>query len=234
MPDAHAVMRAFAKASPSRLAREENNTRKPTIIVSRSMGCGGDAIARRVAERLGLDVYGREVLDTVAKQAKVDTTLMAGLNEMAKGGAWLYATVFGKNVARQDYLKYLVATVRGFYRMGGVIMGRGSFIILEGRDVFRVRLYGSPEACARRVAEEDGIDLDSARRKVEESNRKREKFVTDMFGRRLTDTANFDLMINTDLYPDFDAVVDTILSAFGATGIQEKLLGFQANPCRAA
>lgn len=222
MPDAQAVMRAFAQASPAALARDAI-VRKPTIVISRSMGSGGDTVGRDIAARLGMEVYGREILDSIAKQAQVDTTLMAGLNEMAKGSSWLYATLFGKNVSRDDYLKYLVAAVRGFYRIGGVIMGRGSFIILEGRDVFRVRIYGSTAACARRVADEDGIDLDTARRKVGESNRKREKFVADMFDRRLTDPAHFDLMINTDPYPDLGAVATVVIDAFRATGLEKKI-----------
>ena len=223
MTDAQAVMRAFAQASPSGLARQVEVERKPTIVVSRSMGSGGDAVARDVAARLDLDLYGREILDSIAKQAKVDTTLMAGLNEMAKGSSWLYATLFGKNVSRDDYVKYLVAAVRGFYRIGGVILGRGSFIILEGRDVFRVRIYGSPDACARRVAEEDGIELAAARRKVDESNRKREKFVSDMFDRKLGDPANFDLMINSDCFPSPGIVSDLVIQAFHATGIERRV-----------
>jgi cytidylate kinase len=221
MADVQAVMRAFAQASPGAALRAEPSPRRPTIVISRGMGSGGDIVGKEVARRLGLEYYGREILDAVARQAKVDPALMAKLNEMAAAhsNSWLYATLFGKNVTRDDYVQYLVTTVRGLYRLGGVIMGRGSFIILAGRDVLRVRIYGSLDACAVRVATEDGIDIEAARRKVVESNRKRERFVHDLFDSNLSDPANFDLMVSTDRFPDLLKVADLILTAASALGI---------------
>lgn len=219
--DAQGVVRAFVKAAESSQERAVEEARNPTIIISRTMGTCGEVIAQAVADRLGLEVYGPEILDSVAKQAKVDKKLLASLNEFAgrSSDAWLYATVFGKNVSRDDYLGHLVTTVRGLYRIGGVILGRGSFIILENKPVLRVRITGSVEACAKRVAEEDGIDIETAREKVRESNRKRGKFTWDVFHRRLNDPTNFDLVINMDKVQDTEAAVEMILAMADAIGL---------------
>jgi len=222
--DAQGVVRAFARAAESSREPEVGEARKPTLIISRTMGSGGDAIARAVGRRLGLEVYGSEILDSVAKQARVDKKLLASLNEFAgtASDAWLYATFFGQNVSRDDYLGHLVATVRGLYRMGGVILGRGAYIILENKPVLRVRVTGSIDACARRVAEEDGIGVDAARDKVRESNRKRGKFVWDMFRRRLNDPTNFDLILNTDKLVSLDPAVDIVVNMLMATGLHAR------------
>lgn len=219
--DAQGVVRALVRASEAGHEKPAGEARRPTVIVSRSMGSGGDAVARGVAARLGLEVYGPEILDAVARQAKVDKKLLATLNEHAvtAADAWLYAAFFGKNVSHDDYLNHLAATLRGLHRLGGVILGRGAFIILENRPVLRVRITGSVEACARRVAEEDGIDFEAAKEKVRDSNHKRGKFVWDMFRRRLNDPTNFDLVINTDKLPSTEPVVDMVLAMLHAAGL---------------
>ena len=212
--DAQGVMRAFVKAADARRERRTEPVRKPTIAISRCTGSGGDAIACAVAKRLGLNIYDGEILDAVAEQAKVDRGLMSSLNEMAETSrdAWLYSALFGKSVSRDDYLYHLATTVRGLHRLGGVIMGRGANIILEGRDVLRVRITGTVEACARRVAEEDGIDLKAAKHKVRESKRKRGRFTWEMFHRRINDPDNFDLVINTDRLTETAVAVDMIIA----------------------
>lgn len=224
--DAHGVMRAFVKAADARRDHRTEPVRKPTIAISRCMGSGGDAIARAVADRLELDVYGREILDAVAEQAKVDRGLMSSLNEMAETprDAWLYSALFGKSVSRDDYLYHLATTVRGLHRLGGVIMGRGANIILEGRDVLRVRITGSVEACARRVAEEDGIDIGAAKRKVKESKRKRGRFTWEMFHRRINDPDNFDLVINTDRLAETAVAADIIIAMVRALDLDRPAL----------
>jgi cytidylate kinase len=219
--DSQGVVRAFVKAAEAGVEREVETVRLPTVIVSRTIGSWGDKVAAAVAKKLGVEVYGSEILDSVAKQAKVDKKLLSSLNEVAgqPSDAWLYATFFGKNVSRDDYLNHLVATVRGVQRMGGVILGRGAYIILENKPVLRVRITGSVDVCAKRIAEEDGSSLDDATRKVRESNKKRGKFVWDMFHRRLNDPTNFDLVINTDKFAGIDPAVDIILTAMKAAGL---------------
>ena len=222
--DSQAVVRAFVKAAKSGREREVEKVRNPTIIISRTIGSQGDQIAEALAQRLGLEVYGSEILDSVAKQAKVDKKLLSTLNEFAgtPSDAWLFATVFGKNVTRDDYLNHLVTTVRGLHRIGGVILGRGAYIILENRPVLRVRITGSVEACAKRISDEDQMPLADAKRMVKESNRKRGKFVWDMFRRRLNDPINFDLVINTDKLPGTGAAVEIILHALNAAGLDQR------------
>lgn len=219
--DTQGVVRAFVKAAEAGVEHEVKKVRLPTVIISRSIGCWGDKIAEAVADRLGVEVYGSAILDSVAKQAKVDKKLLSSLNEVAgqPSDAWLYATFFGKNVTRDDYLNHLVATVRGVQHMGGVILGRGAYIILENKPVLRVRITGSVAVCAKRVAEEDGISLEDAESKVRDSNKKRGKFVWDMFHRRLNDPTNFDLVINTDKFTSVGPAVDIILKAMEAAGL---------------
>ncbi len=198
--------------------------RKPVITVSRTSGSGGDYVAERLAEKLGLEIYDSEIINGVAAEANVSTSLMRDMTEKLDAvDAWVYSSVFGKNVSRGEYVRFLSTVVRGLYHAGGVIVGRGGHVILAGRDVLRVRIVGSIEACATRLSEKEGITYAEAKKEIQASNRRKGKFIWDMFHSRYNDPTNFDLIINTDYYRRLDDVVDVTLQAVHARGFDRHL-----------
>jgi cytidylate kinase len=220
--NAQAVIQAIARALEEPPARSRQ-VRKPVITISRTIGSGGDAIARTVAERLGIELYDSEIINGIAAEANVSPSLMQALTEKLDAvDAWIYSAVFGKHVTRDEYVHFLSTVVRGLYHTGGVIVGRASHVILAGRDVLRVRIVGSVEACATRISEQDGTSYAEAKRKVQESNKRRGKFIWDLFHSRYNDPTNFDLMINTDYFRKPDDVVELILLAVKARGLDKK------------
>ena len=212
------VIQALIRANKPAHSPEEAVDRKPVVTLSRDLGCGGEEIALALSKRLGVEYFDVEVLDAVARSNKVNAALLQALHERVSSAsdAWLYSTVFGKSVSRDDYLSNLVTTIRGIYRKGGIIQGRGGHVILAGRDVLRVRITGSVEACARRLSQREGISLADARRKVKQANKERGEFVWRMFHSRLNDPTNFDLVVNTDHFAHYEQVLDIILYAIGA------------------
>lgn len=220
--NAHAVIQAIVRALEEPPARARQ-VRKPVITVSRTIGSGGDYVARTVADRLGIELFGSEIINGIAAEANVSTSLMQTLNEKLDSvDAWIYSAVFGKHVSRDEYVHFLSTVIRGLYHTGGVVVGRGGHVILAGRDVLRVRIVGSVEACATRISEQDGTSYAEAKRKVQESNKRRGKFIWDLFHSRYNDPTNFDLVINTDYFRRLDDVVEIILMAVRARGIDRK------------
>ncbi len=219
--NAQSVIQAMVQAAETE--PEKRTESVPVIAISRTMGSGGNEIARLVSERLGVGCYGEELLNAVAKQTQVNESLMNRLHESVAtaSDAWLYSLVFGKNVTRDAYQRHLITAVRALYRVGGVIIGRGAHLILAGRDVLRVRIVGTPEACAKRVAMQEGIEIAEARRRVKESNVKRNRFVRDQFKHGANDPMDFDLVINTDNFASYEQVADLIeftLKAMAGSG----------------
>ncbi|MGZ8411051.1 MAG: cytidylate kinase-like family protein, partial [Hyphomicrobium sp.] len=105
---------------------------------------------------------------------------------------------------------------------GGIIVGRGGHVILAGRDVLRVRIVGSVEACATRISDQEGASYAEAKRKVQDVNKRRGKFVWDMFHSRYNDPTNFDLIVNTDYFRRLDDVVELVLIAVRGRGLDRK------------
>lgn len=225
---AHGVIQAIIRALEEPPARARQ-VRKPVITISRTIGSGGDAIAKLVAERLGIEVYGAEIIAGIAAEANVSPQVIRMLNDRLDAvDAWIYSAVFGKHVTRDEFVHFLATVIRGLYHTGGVIVGRGGHVILAGRDVLRVRIVGSVETCATRISEQDGIPYAEAKRKVQESNKRRGKFVWDLFHSRYNDPTNFDLVINTDYFRRLEDVAELTLMAVKARGLDRKWTAPQA------
>lgn len=221
--NAHSVIQAIVRALEEPPVRSRQ-ARKPVITISRTIGSGGDDIARALSERLGVHLYGSEIINAIATEANVSPSLMQTLNEKLDSvDAWIYSAVFGKHVSRDEYVHFLSTVVRGLYHTGGIVVGRAGHVILAGRDVLRVRIVGSVEACATRISEQDGTSYAEAKRKVQDSNKRRGKFIWDLFHSRYNDPTNFDLVINTDYFRRPDDVVEIIMLAIKARGLDRKL-----------
>ena len=219
--NAQAVIDAMIRAmeEPPHEARQP---RQPVITVSRSTASRGDSIAPALADRLGLECYDREILEGIAAEAGVSSTLVERLTEKLDAvDSWIYSAVFGKRVTRSEYVKIVTSMIRGLYHTGGVIVGRGAHVILAGRDILRVRIVGSLEVCASRLSEEEGVSYSEAKNRIQENNARREKFMWEVFQSRYDDATNFDIIVNTDGFRRDDAVVDILVEALRGRGLPE-------------
>jgi cytidylate kinase len=217
--NAQAVINAMIRALEEP-PHEARHPRRPVVTVSRSMASRGDAIARSLADRLELECYDQEILDGIAAEAGVSSTLVERLTEKLDAvDSWIYSAIFGKRVTRTEYLKFLTSMIRGLYHTGGVIVGRGGHVILAGRDILRVRIVGSLEVCASRLSEEEGISYSEAKSRIQESIARREKFMWEVFQSRYDDATNFDIIVNTDGFRRDDAVVDILVAALRGRGL---------------
>ncbi len=194
----------------------------PVVTLSRDHGAGGAEVARLLGERLRLEVYDRQILDSIAAHAKVDADLMAQLDEKVaehKSSAWIRSLFTNNTAFPESYRHHLVNVVLGICNTGGIIMGRGAHVILATRKAFRVRLTGSMDHCVERVAARGQLEPEQAREEVERVNKERGEFLWQMFHRRLNDPTLFDIVINTDNFPTLEAVTDLILVAMQQAGL---------------
>src|SRR3974390_1360458 len=53
----------------------------PYLLISREKGAGGSAVARLVGQRLGWQVFDKEIVEAIAKAAHVRRELIEGLDE---------------------------------------------------------------------------------------------------------------------------------------------------------
>ena len=216
MPDAQkaiqAILQAMGSVTPGKPPRA---ARHRVICISRDMGSGGDEVARVLGKRLGLEVYGRQILDRISQRLHADPETMRAVDASARElrDLWLYSLVTGQDLDAGHYRRHLENIVLSLARSGGIILGSGAHLILARSGALRVRFAGTPEICVRRLAAANGGDPILLRKSVEEVNHRRAKFVQDTFQESLDNPRTFDLMINTDQFGDLNGVADLVTNA---------------------
>jgi hypothetical protein len=204
-----------AMAEVASVARQGTLQRplQPVITISRDYGSGGDIIATRLGQRLGVALYDNALLQQVAARLEDDPATVRLLDEgfSRARDMWFYRLFSGKDIGHEAYRRTLVNVVLSLGRLGGVIVGRGAHIVLAESCALRVRIAGSPEVCAHRMAHEGHGTHPEELKKARETNHRRGKFVWEMFGSRLSDAHQFDITINTDRMSDFEEIVDMLV-----------------------
>lgn len=196
------------------IAKEEAETqrhgtsaaREPLIVtLAMDYGSTGELIAAKLADCLGIPVYDREILECLARKARIETFKLEPHDENVSAGVatFLYSLLTGTGGDLHTYRRSLYETVLELAQRDALLVGRGAHLILSGKKVFRLRVVGSKLVCARRVAEETGMPVLEAERLVYEVNNKRHKAIDKLFSDSyehcsLEMAKNFDLIINTD------------------------------------
>lgn len=226
--DAQSIIQALVRAQLVEDTYRHGEARAhPVVAMSRNYGSGGEAVGRALAKKLQVGYFDKEILNRIVANTGGDKYLLDQLDETVKNrwNAWILSFLSGDNLLTDSYQRYLVNVLLGILDTGGVIMGRGAHIILARNEVFRVRIIGSPDICAKRVAAEEGLSVAAARQKVDHMNHERAKFVWDYWKHRLNDQTEFDLTINTDHFESLDGIPDLIITAMQCVGIETGVQG---------
>ena len=189
------------------------------VTVSRGYGSQGHRIAQVLADRLGVRCCDREILEGVAAQADVDNELVKRLEENLENSSNSPWGAFFRNrpFPRERYLHHLVKVVLNISQKGGVIVGRGANLILGPGKAFRIRIVGSLESCAQRVAKRKKIDLEAARERIKTKDRQRSDYLKQLYGIDINDCRYYDLVINIDRF-DVDSALELILYSMQLAG----------------
>ena len=72
------VSEQIRKSEIARLKQQENNEicTSSVIAISRTMGSGARIVAQKVAQDLGLSLWGKELLEYIAKEADVSQRIV--------------------------------------------------------------------------------------------------------------------------------------------------------------
>jgi len=190
----------------------------PCLLVSRECGGGGTSLARLISERVGWQVFDREIVEAVAQSAHVRRQLIASVDERVRHGwsEFCRKLAEGEGVGRETYLSHLRQVILSLGHHGDVIiLGRGANYLLPPECAVSVHLMAPLEVRVRRVAERERISSDRARRRVEQTDSERAAFVREAFWKDVNATENYDLVLNTGEL-SLDAAAETVLAKLQA------------------
>ncbi len=182
------------------------------ISISREYGSGGHEIGRKLAEKLDVEFFDRNLLEEIANVRNVDTNTLRKYDEKPRN-PFLSRTVRGysnspeQNIAEMQFtlLKHKAADEDSF-----VILGRCSDEIFTGiADVIKIFVRGDLDTKVKRVMEKRGMDAREAVKTIERHDKKRRAYHDYFCHSKWGEASTYDLCVDSGKL-GIDGTVDFI------------------------
>jgi len=170
------------------------------VTVSGEPGSGGRIVASRLAEKLGIDIFHKEIINEIAKSADVSAKLLETLDEQGLSTLddWISSLVFDRHLWPDEYMQHLMKVIGAIGGHGrAVIVGRGANFILPSDKRFAVRIVAPQPWRIENVARQFDISKQDAKRRVMRTESERRAFIRKYFNADVADPTNYDIVINT-------------------------------------
>lgn len=182
-------------------------TENAIICISRECGSGGRDLGDRIGERLGIPVYGKELISKVAKKSDMSEEYVKNHEEnpsyshilgvpighpalgvqydgiMTPEKLFLVQTEVIKEIAREE--------------KSCVFVGRCADIILQGREnLYSFFVHAPREYRIERIMETENLSRREAKKKVKQIDWERSSYHDYYTGIKWGHPSNYDLVIN--------------------------------------
>lgn len=200
-----------------------NDTQRVVVSIGRQFGSGGRVIGRKLAERLSIKYYDKELMTEFAKDSGFDSEVFERSDERHSWFEgvlqWMSTFVSGvtqaENYMSSDSLFRMQAEVIQHIaeRESCVIVGRCSDYILRNNDCcFSVFLHASDADRAKRIAERMQVSEGQALAMLEEEDNARAGYYNYYTSKTWGMASSYDICLNVSLLGE-DGVVDMIVDA---------------------
>ena len=187
--------------------------RPPVVTVAAEHGAGGDLVAPRVADALGVPFLDRALPASLedAKEAERQSSLVGRLARTSTmlADEQVERVDSDEGRIRAELAEFLTRAATD----GGVVLGRGGvFVLADEPGALHVLLFGDHEGRVARVAEREGLDRAEADRHVRALDRARKDFMRRVYGADAGDRTHYHLALNT-VALGIDASVELMVAA---------------------
>ena len=190
------------------------------ITMEREFGSGGNEIGRRVAKKLGIELYDRNILVEAAKRLDIPPIYIGDLEETAPGSIIfnLSKTAIGGKkesgnlpMTEKLFLEEKKIIEENVEKHDCVIVGRcASFILYDRQDCLKVFVHADKDYRIRRAIQTENIASAEADDFLRKSDKRRRNFYNTHTGWKWGDPTKFDLCLNSGSL-GLDACVDILV-----------------------
>lgn len=199
--------------------------KKIVIAIGREFGSGGREIAKKVAERLNIKLYDKELIGLIAKESGLNENVLNQIDETATN-SFLYALstgsfsslpfVNGSPASLPINDQAFIACSSIIKKLANdescVILGRCAESVLKGTEgLLTVFIYSDIDRRIDRVCEHEGISRNEANSVIKRADKKRASYHNYYADTPWGSRASYDLCINSKI--GTDAAADIIVMA---------------------
>jgi cytidylate kinase len=185
-----------------RWRRTEKSGLDVVVTISRQAGAGGSEIARRLAEEFKMDLIGRQIIQHVAKSARMTTQVVEFLDEKAVSriDSMINSMFVNRHLSADVYFNHLTRAIAAIGEHGNaIIVGRGAHLLLPKEKTLRFRFIAPQECRIRHFIKSRDMTRAEAEKYVEKRDTDRTGFIRKYFKADADDPCHFDLVINTEM-----------------------------------
>ena len=182
----------------------------PVITISKEFGTGSEKIALKLAEKLGYESIGGQLLTQIAKDMNLSESEANTFRHVSKTSILRFldrytCSIVQKVVSKEqgclddkDYHEKTKVLVEKIYdNDNAIILGWGAQCILKGRpNTLHVRLRMDDEKKVAALMKKQHLDRKSAERKVKSKEDDSRDYVKHYFGEDWNDVRLYDLVID--------------------------------------
>ena len=162
-----------------------NKDKKKLITISREFGSGGRLIGQKLADRLGVPYYDKQLLDRIAEESGFSKEMMEDAEKKAKN-SFLYSLASA---------------------MGAGESGPESLSLNEATNVF---VYAEEADKIKRAVEQYGVPENEVKKLMKDTDKARANYYAYHTGRKWGEPVNYNLSIDSG-YIEIDDIVDLII-----------------------
>ncbi len=191
------------------------------VTIARGYGSGGRVIGQRLAEKLGVEFYDKDLIKLASEASGINEALFGESDEKTKGGVFGKPTKYTGGVITPDkasftgeknLFNYQALVIKQLAQQKScVIVGRcADFVLRDCDNVVRVFVYADEETCVKNLAEVRGItDRKEALKRIATIDKDRSAYCKVHTGREWKDVLNYDMCLNSGAL-GFDKCVEMI------------------------
>ena len=178
------------------------------ITMEREFASGGNEIGRRVAKKLGIELYDRNIVVEAAKRLEIPPIYIGDLEETAPGSIIFNLSKTAIGGSRKDnpnlplseklFLEEKKIIEEIVEKQDCVIVGRcASFILKDRSDCLKVFVHADKNYRIRRAVETEKLAESDAEDFLRKSDKRRSSFYNTHTGWKWGDMTKFDLCLNS-------------------------------------
>ena len=184
------------------------------VAIGRELGAQGCDIAEKLAEKLGVKLYDRQLVEEAAKKLEMDEHTVQKADEVSAKDIEGLKTTYGIG---NFYLSTQVLDAqadiieRVAQNESCIIMGRCADYILKDRDdCLKIYIYAPFDVRTKHIAEKYDMSMFSAKRLVRQMDEKRDTYYKYVTGNRRGEHDGKDAMFDSSIM-GVDGTVDMLL-----------------------
>lgn len=184
--------------------------KKMIITIGRQYGSGGGEVGKTLGQRLGINVYDKEILKMTSDESGIRESYFHLADEKA-GNRLLYKIAhslipendtpsFGSDLVSSDNLfRFQSAMIRKLAQEGPcVFIGRCADYVLAGTEnLVRVFIYADLDARTARITEKGYFEESEVQKNIRRMDRERRDYHRYYTGKDWESLENYDLILNS-------------------------------------